>query len=337
MSRTIAFVLFDQALGLNLSGPAEVFSLANRHLAASQLGYELLFLSETGGLVRSSSGLALDTDPLTAIESTSLDTLIVVGGAGASAIGSDSPLVRWIRAAAANVRRTCSICNGAFLLAAAGLLNGRRVATHWCEVDVLKSMYPQVAVELDPIYLRDGTIWTSAGMTAGIDLALALIEEDYGRQISLSVARELVVFLHRPGGQAQFSNLLDAQTRLGLSPGADTRLSRLPAWIMDNLSADLSVERLADAVGMSPRTFARRFSQVHAGTPARFVEDLRLEAARRQLEETDMPIKRLASLCGFGDEERMRRAFIRRFGVPPIAIRDRFGIDARKPTIPASA
>ncbi|WP_159592609.1 GlxA family transcriptional regulator [Chelativorans xinjiangense] len=322
--RAIAFVLFDQALALNLNGPAEAFSVANHLLGSEGAGYDLLFLSEAGGLVRTSCGLAVETEALGTAPPGTIDTLIVVGGLEAWAFTRETPLVRWIRRASKSVRRTCSICNGAFLLAAAGLLEGRRAVTHWCEVERLKTMYPGVQIELDPIYLRDGAIWTAAGMSAGIDLALALIEDDHGRRTSLSMAKELVVFLHRPGGQAQFSSALAAQTRLGTVPPA-ARLAELPMWVMNNLNADLSVDGLARAVGMSPRSFARNFARWHGDTPAKLVRELRIEAACRQLEESDSEIKLVADLCGFGDEERMRRAFLRRLGIPPAAYRERFG------------
>jgi len=317
--RRIAFVVFDRALGLNLNGPAEVFGSANHLLGG---GYDLQVLSEAGGLIRTSAGIAVDTRPLGAFDPSRLDTLIVVGGEGAADFTADAPLIGWIRQAARTARRVCSICNGAFLLAAAGLLDGRRAVTHWCEVATLQARHPKVTVELDPIYLRDGPVWTSAGMSAGIDLALALVEDDHGRRVSLAVAKELVVFLRRSGGQAQFSGALAAQTRLG---AADSRLAELPGWIMDNLGADLSVEALARSVGMAPRSFARAFARRHGGSPAKLVQELRLEAACRQLEEGDGPVKRIADLCGFGDEERMRRAFLRRLGVPPAAYRERFG------------
>ncbi len=322
--RTIGFVLFDQALALNLNGPAEAFNVANHVLSQIGGGYDLVFLSEAGGLVRTSCGLSVDTQSLAALEPETLDTLVVVGGLDAWAFTADSPLVQWIARVSRLARRTCSICNGAFLLAAAGLLDGHRAVTHWCEVERLKARHPDVLVEPDPLYLRDGSIWTSAGMTAGIDLALALIGDDHGRRVSLAVAKELVVFLHRPGGQAQFSSALDAQTRLGTTPPG-AKLADLPAWIMNNLSADLSVEGLAKVVGMSPRTFARNFPRWHGGTPASFVQDLRVEAACRHLENGVSDIKRISDLCGFGDEERLRRAFMRRLSIPPSVYRERFG------------
>lgn len=322
--RTIGFVLFDQALALNLNGPAEAFSVANHVLPQAERGYDLVFLSEAGGLIRTSCGLSVDTQSIESTAASALDTLIVVGGLNAWAFTADAPLVQWIAEVSKTTRRTCSICTGAFLLAAAGLLDGRRAVTHWCEVERLKAKHPNVLVELDPIYVQDGAIWTSAGMTAGIDLALALIEDDHGRRVSLAVAKELVVFLHRPGGQAQFSSALDAQTRLGTkSPVA--KLADLPTWIMNNLRSDLSVDRLAKVVGMSPRTFARNFVRWHGGTPASLVEKLRVEAACRHLENGDADIKRVADICGFGDEERMRRAFIRRLSISPSSYRERFG------------
>lgn len=322
--RTIGFVLFDRALALNLNGPAEVFSLANEFLAAERGGYDLVFLSEAGGPIRTSCGIVVATQPLGSIAASRLDTLMVVGGADVETFTRDAPLVRWIRRTAKYARRTCSVCKGAFLLGAAGLLDGRRVVTHWCDVAALQALYPEARVELDPIYLVDGAIWTSAGMTAGIDLALGLVEADHGRSVSLAIAKGLVIYLHRSGGQAQFSTALAAQTRLDAGD-ADAKLAELPAWIVSNLRADLSIEGLARSVGMAPRTFARTFSRRHGGTPAKLVEDLRVEAACRALESGNSGIKQIADVCGFGDEERMRRAFVRRLGVPPAAYRERFG------------
>ncbi|WP_394846297.1 DJ-1/PfpI family protein [Pendulispora brunnea] len=321
--RTVAFILVDHALALNLNGPAEVFSVAD-HLLGKDGGYDMVFLSEAGGPIRTSCGIVVSTERLDAVNIAGLDTLIVVGGPTAESLPRDAALVRWVRRASKKARRTCTVCKGAFLLGAAGLLDGRRVVTHWCEVERLQALYPKARVELDPIYLRDGGIWTSAGMSAGIDLALALVEDDYGRRISLGVAKEMVIFLHRSGGQAQFSSALAAQTRLGAG-SSHSKMAELPAWIMNHLDADLSVEGLAKSVGMSPRTFARNFTRWHGGTPAKLVQDLRVEAACRHLETGDSEVKRIADTCGFGDEERMRRAFIRRLGIPPAAYRDRFG------------
>jgi transcriptional regulator GlxA family with amidase domain len=219
-------------------------------------------------------------------------------------------------------RRMCSICTGAFLLAEAGVLNGRRAVTHWNYIKHLQNKYPSIRVEGDPIYIKDGAIWSSAGISAGIDLALALIEEDLGSALAMQVARFLVVFLKRPGGQSQFSAPLEMQ--MTAARETDEKFSNLHAWIAAHLTSDLSVQSLARQARMSPRTFARNYVLQIGKTPAKAVELLRLEAARRMLESTTTSIKRAASLCGFGDEERMRRAFVRCIGVNPLEYRRRF-------------
>jgi transcriptional regulator GlxA family with amidase domain len=226
---------------------------------------------------------------------------------------------------APNVRRIGSVCSGAFILAEAGLLDGRRATTHWGWCKELAQRYPRVKVDPDPIFVRDGSIYTSAGVTAGMDLALALVEEDHGRELALRVARQLVLFLRRPGGQSQFSAQLAVQA-------ADREpLRELQAWIADHLNQDLSVEALADRVAMSPRNFARVFSREVGVTPARFVEQARVEAARRRLEESAHGVDAIASQCGFGTAESMRRAFLRRLHVPPSAYRHRFA----SPSLPS--
>jgi transcriptional regulator GlxA family with amidase domain len=330
---TIAFVLFSDVVALNLTGPAEVFSRANQTLkgpfclrkasGARSAEYKLLYLSETGGPIHASSGFVMQTQAVSSIDVNRLDTLIVVGGLRADAFTRKSRLVSWIREASRHARRTCSVCNGAFLLAAAGLLDGRRAVAHWCEVATLQAMYPKVHVESKSIYIQDGSIWTSAGMTAGVDLAIALVRGDFGTNVSLSVAKEMVMFLHRAGGEAQFSRTLASQTRLGIT-APDSKLTALPAWIAENLTEDLSVDSLAKAVGMTRRTFVRQFGRWHGGTPAKLVEDLRVETACRWLEDGRTIIKHIAHICGFGDEERMRRTFLRRIGIPPTTYRDRF-------------
>jgi transcriptional regulator GlxA family with amidase domain len=219
---------------------------------------------------------------------------------------------------ASRVRRLASVCSGTFLLAEAGLLDGRRVTTHWRGCDELARRYPALTVERDPIFVRDGTVYTSAGVTAGMDLALALVEEDHGRQVALRVARQLVMFLKRPGGQSQFSAQLALQT-------ADREpLRELQAWIADHLDGDLSVPVLAAEVAMSERNFARIFTRQVGVTPARFVERARVEGARRRLEESTDGVEMVAVRCGFGSAEVMRRAFLRLLGVPPSAYRGRF-------------
>ena len=248
-----------------------------------------------------------------------VDTLIVAGGEGVHAAMEDPVLMAWVGQRARSVRRVASVCTGAFLLAAAGLLDGRRAVTHWSQCAALAAAFPRVTVEPDPIYINDGAIWTSAGVTAGIDLALALIEADLGRVAAAAVARRLVVFLRRPGGQAQFS------TALALS-GPDDRFEPLHAWMAANLNSDLGVPALAAQAGMSERSFLRNYRAATGTTPARTVERVRVEAARQALGVTRLPLKRIARECGFGSEETMRRSFIRVLSVPPQAYRERFPV-----------
>ncbi len=234
------------------------------------------------------------------------------------AASGDPQLVAWLTDRAARARRVASVCTGAFLLAAAGLLDDRRAATHWEHCDALKRRYPRVRVEPDPIFVRDGQVWSSAGVTAGIDLSLSLVERDLGRGVALAVARHLVVFLHRPGGQSQFSAALSLQS-------SEDRFAELHGWISGHLEEDLSVRHLAGRAGMSERTFLRRYAAATGATPARSIERLRLEAARQLLSETRLPIKKVAARCGFGSEETMRRAFQRLQSIAPNEFRQRFG------------
>jgi transcriptional regulator GlxA family with amidase domain len=265
-----------------------------------------------------SSGLAIVTAPLGSVAQKPIDTIIVVGGMGSRQAVHDAALIRWIARHAKRARRVCSVCTGAFLLAAAGLLDGKRAATHWAAADELRQRFPRVIVDADPIFLRSGKIWTSAGVTAGTDLALALVEEDLDRAAALTLARHLVVFLKRPGGQAQFSAVLETQSR------DHGRFAPLHDWMAQHLDADLRVEPLAARVGMSPRNFARVYAELTGTTPAKAVERLRLEAARRALEDGTLPIEAIALRSGFGDEERMRRSFLRHLGIPPRHYRHRF-------------
>ncbi len=235
-------------------------------------------------------------------------------------------LVGWLRAHAGRAERLVSVCTGAFLLAEAGLLDGRRVTTHWASCDTLAERFPGVRVDPDPIFVRDGHVATSAGVTAGIDLALALVEEDLGREAALTVARYLVVFLRRPGGQAQFSAQLRAQS------ARREPLRDLQGWISDHPGADLSVEALAERVGLSPRQFARAFTAEVGVTPGRYVDRVRLEAARRLLEDSSRGIEQVARDCGYGTPEAMRRAFLRVLGVSPAEYRRRFRTSVRETT-----
>lgn len=318
-SRRIDVLAFPDVQLLDVAGPFQAFATANR--LAQEAGhpepYRLTLVAPGGGPVLSSAPLGLIAEPLPAPE-TPLDTLVVAGGAGART-EPDHPLVEWIARRAEVARRVASVCTGAFLLAAAGLLDGKRAVTHWAQCDELAAAFPKVRVQPDPIFINEGAIWTSAGVTAGIDLTLALIEADLGRAAATAVARQLVVFAKRPGGQAQFS------AGLALT-GADDRFDALHGWINGNLRGDLGVPALADQAGMSERNFLRRYREVTGMTPARAVERLRVEAARQALGGTCLPLKRIARDCGFGSEETMRRSFLRVLSVPPNAYRERFPV-----------
>ena len=309
MVRGIVFVVFSGALPLDLSGPLGAFEIACEEPCEGEPPYTLTVASIAGGLGRTSAGVEIATTLLDVVRGD--DTLIVVGGPGVHAASSDTQLVAWLRTEAARFRRVCSVCTGAFVLAAAGLLEGRRVVTHWGSCALLRERHPGIVVSEDAIYERDGRVWTSAGVTAGIDLALALIEEDRGHSEAIRVARRLVVFLKRPGGQTQFS------VRLSLQAADNGRFEALHAWIQSNLSEDLCVEALARRCGMGARSFARHYLAQTGRTPAKVVEQFRVEAVRRALEETRQGLKEVAVACGFVDEERMRRAFQRRLGLGP--------------------
>jgi len=316
MPRRIEILTFPDSQLLDVAGPLQVFATANdlARLAGRPQPYEPLVVGRDP-LSKTSSGLAIGALPLPSVDAP-LDTLIVAGGWGVNAACEAGALVAWIAARSATARRTASVCSGAFLLATAGLLDGRRAATHWQRCDEFRRRFPAVRLEADPIFVRDGDVWTSAGVTAGIDLALALVEADLGRGPALAVARQLVVFLKRPGGQSQFSATLGLQDN-------DGRFDGLHGWIVENLHRTLSLPDLARQAGMSPRNFSRRYRQVTGRTPARALEEIRLERARQQLEQ-GLHVGRVAARCGFGAEETMRRAFQRRFGISPQAYRERF-------------
>jgi transcriptional regulator GlxA family with amidase domain len=247
-----------------------------------------------------------------------IDTLVVPGGRGVRAAAADERLISWLRLAAKRSRRTASVCTGAFLLARAGILEGRKATTHWTACGALGRTYPTIDVDPDPIFIRDGNVYTSAGVTAGIDLALALVEDDLGADTALEVARSLVLFIRRPGGQAQFSRGLAGQS--ASRPG----IRQLQSWILDNLDHDLSVAALAERAFMSQRNFARVFTAEVGVTPAAYIEGVRLERARVLLETTDRQLEEIAQQCGFGTVETLRRAFGRRLHVSPSDYRRRF-------------
>ena len=314
----IEIVAFPSVQLLDVSGPLQVFSTANDIVreARGAPPYAPRVVAQAGRDVTASAGLGLAADRLPAIDA-ALDTLIIAGGDGVQAAAADAVLVDWIRERAKRARRVASVCTGAFLLAATGLLDGRRVATHWSLCDELARKFPAIRVEPDPIFVRDGPVWTSAGVTAGIDLALALVEKDLGRTIALAVARYLVVFLKRPGGQAQFSTALSLQA-------AEDKFGALHDWISAHLTDEISLAVLARRAGMSQRSFSRHYTEETGLTPGRAVERLRLEAASRLLLESRLPIKRISRCCGFGSEETMRRSFLRLLGVTPHDFRARF-------------
>jgi transcriptional regulator GlxA family with amidase domain len=309
MPRTVGVLIFPRFQLLDAAGPITAFETAGREAAPP--AYRLRVMARAAGPVASSSGVQLIAEPLI---DEALDTLIVAGGWGTRETSACAQTLAYVRAASRRARRTASVCSGAFILAAAGLLDGRRATTHWSRAGELARLYPHVRVEPDRIFIRDGAVWTSAGITAGIDLALALVAEDMGEAAAKRAAQQLVVYHRRPGGQSQFSALLEADR-------PDSRFSPLLAWARERLSERLSVERLAERAAMSPRHFARAFAADTGMTPAKAVERLRLEAARADVESGAAPIERVAAHTGFGDPERMRRAFLRAFGQPPQALR----------------
>lgn len=346
-TRTITILAYPDVQALDVVGPHEVFSLANRFALESESArtggdepgwrasavapydIEIVARAEPGSevgapaTVRSSSGLLLGIDRTVSgtagdDRDQAIDTLMVVGGNGTAQAATDRDVLSWVAAVAPPCRRVTAVCSGTFVLAAAGLLRGRRVTTHWSECDLLQRLHPDLIVEPDPIFVRDGPIATSAGITAGMDLALALVEEDLGRDLALLVSRWLVMFVQRPGGQSQFSSQLAAQVA-DRSPLRD-----LQTWILDNPDADCSVAALASRVAMSPRHFARVFRADIGATPAKYVEDVRVELVRRLLETTDRSIDQIARDAGFGSVETLQRAFRRALSTTPTEYRQHF-------------
>jgi transcriptional regulator GlxA family with amidase domain len=316
--RLVVALAFDRVQMLDAAGPLQAFATASdlAEMAGKARPYEVQLVSQAGGAVATSSGISLHTLSFSELRGRRIDTLVVAGGPGVGRASREPQVVDWLKARAGAARRVCSVCTGAFALAAAGLLDGRRAATHWASCDRLKQRHPHVLVEPDPIWIEDGGVWTSAGVTAGIDLALALIADDLGEAASRATAQHLVMFTRRPGGQRQFA-----------APAAapdPQQFAALIDWMRANLGRDLRISQLAARAGMSSRTFARAFQAQLGETPARAVERLRVEQARTLLESGRSPAKRVAALVGFGHTERLRRAFIRRLGVPPGTYRRRF-------------
>lgn len=300
--RRVHLVIFPGFQILDAAGPIAAFEIATRFALDA---YELKIIASVPGMVHSSSGVAMPAEKLSAAGA---DTLMVVGGGGTADAMRDAKLMAFLKRA--RVRRMSSVCSGSFVLAQAGLLDGKRATTHWRRAPQLAKLFPQVRVEPDSIFVKDG-VWTSAGVTAGIDLALAMIAEDLGAEIATEVAREMVVHAKRPGGQTQHSALLEF---------GGERFAKLNSWISEHLADDLSVERLAAEAAMSPRNFARAYTAETGVTPAKAVERMRIEAARAAL-EAGGSIQDIARRTGFGDSERMRRAFVRLYGAPPAALR----------------
>ncbi|MGH9079202.1 MAG: GlxA family transcriptional regulator [Acidimicrobiales bacterium] len=319
--RRVVIAAFPGLQPLDAVGPFEVFSGAGRATAGlgGAGGYQVTLASTDGAPVNSGSGMGLCTVPLPDTGD-NIDTLVIPGGDGVEAARRDKTLMTWLAAVAPDCRRVATVCTGTFLGAAAGLLDGRRVTTHWASAGRLAAEFPELVVDPDPIYIRDGTVWTSAGVTAGIDLALALVQEDHGVEVAQTVARWLVMFLHRPGGQTQFASpvwvpraersaVRAVQSLVEAAPGDDHRLTRL-----------------ATVAAMSVRHFARVFHEEVGETPGRFVERVRLEAARHELETTESTMEAVARRCGFGTAETLRRVFQRRLSVSPDSYRRRFRV-----------
>jgi transcriptional regulator GlxA family with amidase domain len=314
----IGVVIFPEAEVLDITGPHEVFAMAlgfQKQYQSSKL-YDIFLISKTLDPVRMSSGMNIQPDYQFKDCPLPIDTLIVPGGESIEQALDDPELLDWITKQSKKVRRLVSICTGAFFLAKLGLLNGKRVTTHWGFCPLLQKTYPELEVISNSIYIKDGNIYTSAGITAGMDLALALIEEDVGKEIAMSVARKLVLFYKRPGGQNQFSEFILSQS--------NSQFNELIDWVIDNLSEELSIERLAEQARMSPRNFTRQFKKELGETPAKFIEHLRLRHARMLLENKVSALKSIANQCGFKSEEQMRRAFQRELCVTPQEYRTRF-------------
>ena len=310
---------------LDMSGPFQVFAAANhivREFGLADL-YGIDLVAKTAGALRSDQGLVLQATRDFTSDLTGLGSLIVCGGAGRRGALKDAETLAWLSRAVAAAARVGSVCTGAYLLAEIGALEGKATTTHWRWADDLQQRYRDIDLEPDAIFMRHGKFWSSAGVSAGMDMALAMVELDHGPELALAVARELVLFVKRPGGQSQFATQLRARS------GSTGKIEDLQRWIADNIAADLSVPALAARAGMSPRTFARSFTREAGQTPARYVEAQRLEAARRHLEQSEDPVERIAIAAGFSSAEIMRRAFLRHLGVSPNAYRTRFHSTAR--------
>jgi transcriptional regulator GlxA family with amidase domain len=328
--RRVLILAFDGVTLVDVVGPADVFDLATRYvLGADCAGYEILLGSVHGGDIKASNGILVRTQRLDDIEGP-FDTLIVPGGGPPRSPPVPPDTVAWLANSATLARRLCAVCTGTFLLGAAGLISDRRVTTHWEAASALQEAYPSTIVDATPIYVRDGNVWTSAGFSAGSDVALALIEDDFGHHVAIELARRLIVFLKRTSDLPQIS------TPLFFQSCSDEMFSRLHAWISANLNSDLSISSLSNFAGMTPRTFARAYAERVGRTPAKAVEMLRLEAAFRLLVNSTLPLKRIAFQTGFGTEQNLRRAFLKNYDLSPLDIRHSLG-GASNPAIMENA
>lgn len=316
--RSVVFVIYPDIVLLDLVGPLQVFSHAIDPRTGAP-GYACTIVSASGQMTPTNTVLEIPSQPIETVMETGIHTLILIGGDGANTAMLDQSLIAQVQQLAQGTTRVASVCSGALVLAATGLLDGRRAVTHWDDCETLAKTFPKVQVEMDPIYIKDGPIWTSAGITAGIDMALAIVAEDLGRASAFDMARSMVTQMVRSGGQSQFSPVLSRQWR-----DRAGQFEALHSWIGENLSRALSVEELAEYTHMSPRNFARVYTKSMGVTPAKAVEAIRTETAQALLETTDLSIKSIAHRCGFGDEDRMRRAFLRQLRVSPSEYRQNF-------------
>lgn len=330
ITRKILMIGYTDAQILDIAGPLEMFAAANvlaeRQGADGPPPYDITLVAEARGAFKTTGGLCLMAEGSYTEKFNSVDTLMVSGGDGTGKVLKDEALLASIKRHARDARRVVSICSGAFLLAEAGLLDGRRATTHWAAAAWFRKLYPGIELDEDAIYVRDGNVWTSAGVTAGMDLALALIAEDLGADMAMEVARKNVIFMMRPGGQSQFSMHLTAAS-------GDGPIGKAMNFVAAHPGEDCSVPRLSEIAAMSERTFLRHFGEAAGMTPARFVQAIRLEAARQRLEATKKPVDVIANECGFGSAERMRRTFQRQLGVAPAQYRERFQVIATKETV----
>ncbi|RKR45999.1 GlxA family transcriptional regulator [Paraburkholderia sp. BL17N1] len=323
----VAIVIFDDVQALDVAGPLDVFAEANTFLPEHQQ-YEVVLMANEAGTVACSNGMQLTVPHAYADFDTPFDLLLVAGGPRLPDVEPRPEFLKWLKDQAGGASRFGSVCNGAFVLARAGLLDGKEVTTHWADASRLADEFPQASVQPDRIFIRDGRLFTSAGVTAGIDLCLALVAEDWGHELAVRVAKRLVVYIQREGGQSQYSPYV------GVRKDQDPIVGKVLRYVTEHITDALSIEQLASAVSVSRRTFSRLFAKYAKVTPSAFVEQVRVDTARKLLEETDAPLKTVAFNCGFHSATHMRATFFRRLNVTPRQYRQRFrGTVARQPRV----